>query len=1062
MSGYFRFPTLANDQIVFVCEDDLWTVSSTGGLSQRLTSGLGRVDTPSLSPDGKYLAYASTEEGQSEIYFMPPSGGEPKRATYLGANSICLGWSPQNELIIASDYGQPFSRIFWLHQICPEMGELRKLSLGPALHLSYGPNGERVLARNSSIRAGAELAYWKRYRGGTAGEIWIDSGEGHFEKVMSVNGNSARPFWINNRIYFISDHENFGNIYSINSRGGDIKRHTKHKDFYVRGLNSDGKRLVYQSGGDLYLLDPKDDESVKIEIDHRSPQTQVNRKFVSAYHHLEDYELHPKTEQLVISARGKVFSFDAWKGAVHQHGETGAMRYRLGRFMPDGNRVVVVSDAGGEEAFEIHHLENRQKFIRLSTEGVGRAIELKVSPVGDEALVTNHRNELIWVNLETGESKTLDRSYYTRIYGFNWSPDGKYVAYSCSENQRLCAIRICEIATGRIERVTRPVLQDVSPFFDPLGDFLYFISYREFDPVYDNLHFDLSFPRGSRPYVLNLRKNTILPFSPDYTKKRKPLKDGEIVDLKIDFDGIEDRIAPLPVPDGRYGQIAATSEKIFFTKFAIEGSLRSTGSSKPAARAFLECYDIAEEKVESIVGEVSNFRLSQDGKTLIYRAGNDLRVLKAGEKPVEKFGSDYGKKTGWVDISRAQIPIRPREEWRQMYREAWRLQRDQFWNEDMSKVDWQQVYDRYLPLLDRVASRSELSDLLWEVQGELGTSHAYEFGGDYRSRPSYNLGFLGADWKWDDKTHSYSLTDVIRGDLWDPQCSSPLARAGVELKIGDRLISIDGQTLTRNCRPEFALVHKSGTYVSISFVRKGSRKVETRSVRTLRSEIDARYREWVERNRKIVHEKSRGRVGYVHIPDMSAYGYAEFHRSYLQELDREGLIIDVRYNGGGHVSQLILEKLARRRIGFVKTRWFGVQPYPTESPAGPMVAITNEFAGSDGDIFSHSFKLLKLGPLLGKRTWGGVIGVNPSHALSDGSVTTQPEYSFWFEDVGGAVENYGAEPDIVVEYPPDAYLNGRDPQLLRGIELVQSLIHRAAPANSRPGPDLSLPDLTIE
>jgi tricorn protease len=606
------------------------------------------------------------------------------------------------------------------------------------------------------------------------------------------------------------------------------------------------------------------------------------------------------------------------------------------------------------------------------------------------------------------------------------------------------------------------VLRDVSPFFDPEGDYLYFLSYREFDPVYDSLQFDLGFPRGCRPYLVTLRKDVPPPFGPERARRLRRQRrsnddDDEVTETEIHFEGIEERVVAFPIPDGRFKQIAATSERVFFTRLPIEGSLRgerSQGESR--SRAILEFFDLESEKLESVVSQISSFRLSQDGEHVICRSGQGLRVFRSRERPAK----DEGRSGGWIDLDRVQVPVVPETEWRQMYREAWRLQRDHFWSEDMGNVDWSAVFDRYLPLLDRVSCRSEVSDLLWEMHGELGTSHAYESGGDYRLEPNYGIGFLGAKTEFDEGENAYRLVRVMRGDIWDERASSPLARPGVELKEGDFIIAIDGQRLSRDLRPEQCLVHRMGRDVSLTFRRAGEKETHPRSIRALRSEQRLRYREWVERNRRYVHETSHGRVGYIHIPNMGPSGFAEFHRAFLQELDRSGLVIDVRFNGGGHVSQLILEKLARRRIGYSKSRWFGATPYPEESPAGPMVAITNEYAGSDGDIFSHAFKLMKMGPLIGKRTWGGVIGINPSHSLVDGGVTTQPEYSFWFEDVGWRVENYGTEPDLEIEISPADYAAGRDPQLEAALSSCLDGIRRWSPKKPRFEPGLDhLPQL---
>jgi tricorn protease len=591
-----------------------------------------------------------------------------------------------------------------------------------------------------------------------------------------------------------------------------------------------------------------------------------------------------------------------------------------------------------------------------------------------------------------------------------------------------------------------------------------------------------------RPYLVTLRKDLPSPFVPvprapgekpeekkdDADAKKKAKKDEKkrAKRVRVDLDGIEHRVVAFPVPLGRYGQIAGLEGgRVLFTSFPVEGTLDHTWfPSEPVAKGTLEMFEFDKQEKQTLLTQVTDFTLSDDGKTILYRSARRLRALKAGEKPDEKLDKEGpGRKGGWLDLGRLKVSVVPLDEWRQMYREAWRLQRDHFWTPDMSKVDWERVHARYLPLLERVGTRAEFSDLMWEMQGELGTSHAYEFGGDYRPQPDYGQGHLGADLAYDAAAGGYRITHVVRGDSWSPDADSPLNAPGINVRPGDILTAIGGRSLGPELPPGRLLVNQAGSEVLLTFFTSeplvatsaDAKKPRTVSVKALKGEEAARYREWVEGNRERVHRETGGRVGYVHIPDMGPRGFAEFHRLYLTEYDRDALIVDVRYNGGGHVSQLLLEKLARRRVGYDLPRWGTPEPYPEYSVIGPIVAITNESAGSDGDIFSHCFKLMKLGTLIGKRTWGGVIGIGPRSSFVDGGLTTQPEYSFWFKDVGWGVENYGTDPDIEVDIKPQDYAAGRDTQLERAIRLILRQLKETPP--ERPDfsrrPDLSLPKL---
>ncbi len=1076
--GYFRFPTIHNDSVAFVSEDDLWTVSAKGDIARRLTSGWGEASRPAFSSDGKWLAFSGREEGHLEVYLMPALGGQPRRLTFIGSVALVCGWTPDGKILFASDHGAPFMRLTQLFAVSPDGGTHELLPTGVALNASYNAKGGCVIGRYGMV--GREPAHWKRYRGGTAGDLWIDAeGSGNFKRLIQLKGNLYRPLWMGNRIFFTSDHEGIGNLYSCTPAGQDLKRHTDHDEFYVRHPASDGKRLVYQAGADLYVFDPSTEKSAKIEIDYHSPRTQRSRKFVEPSRYLETYKPHPQGHLLAITTRGKAFTFGNWEGSVLQHGEHDGARSRLARWLNDKERLVLVSDAEVEDHLEIHHTQEPGQPERLTGLDLGRPMDIKVSPKSNVLVLSNHRNELIWVDLDTKKSCAIDQSEFGLIAGFDWSPDGRWIAYSCSLSMHRAAIKLYDTQNNKIHTITEPVLQDVSPVFDPDGKYLYFFSYREFDPVYDNLHFDLGFPKGVKPYLITLQKELPSPFVPvakpleevwksEYEKKMmanggKNGKKTEIA-VQIDLDGIQNRVLAFPVPEARYMQIEAIPGKVLYSWWPVEGSLSNTwyAAAEPPAKATLEAYDFETKKSEVLVSGITSFELSGDRKSLVYRAGNKLRVLRAGEKSDETLAKEGpGKKSGWIDLSRIKVSVQPEAEWKQMYREAWRLQRDYFWDEKMSQINWEKIYERYLPLLDRVATRSEFSDLMWEMQGELGTSHAYEMGGDYRPEPSYAMGFLGADFSYDEKIRAWKIAHVVRGDVWDEPKSSPLAKPGLNVREGDTLLAIGGRKLTQDTPPQELLVNQAGQEILLTLGDAKGKSPRSVSVKTLMSETLARYREWVENNRKWVHKMTDERVGYVHVPDMGPRGYAEFHRSFIAEVDREGLVVDVRFNGGGHVSELLLEKLARRRLAYTKTRWFGTHPYPVESVLGPMVALTNEYAGSDGDIFSHGFKMLKLGTLVGKRTWGGVIGIWPRNRLADGSITSQPEFSFWFKDVGWKVENYGTDPDIEVEYRPQDYVAGKDPQLERTIQEILKRLEETPPQlpDLSKRPSLALPKL---
>ncbi|MBO0777655.1 MAG: PDZ domain-containing protein [Ktedonobacteraceae bacterium] len=1060
--GYLRFPTIFQDRIVFVAEDDLWLVASTGGRAERLTAGVAEVRYPRISPDGSWVAFVGREEGPSEVFIMPMLGGPAQRLTYQAGRCRVLGWSADGaEIFYASNAGQ-FARSFDVIYAVKPQGELpRQLTQwGMASTLALGPGGEVVLGRHNQRR---DYAHWKRYRGGQVGHLWCDAtGSGTFQRLLHLAGNVTDPCWAGERLYFLADHEGIGNLYSCTPSGEDVRRHTHHTDFYARHLSSDGQRLVYHAGADLYLYDPEIKHSRRLDLELPSLRTQRQRKFVSASRYLDTLALHPQGHRLALTTRGKALSLGHWEGPVMQYGEPDGVRYRFLEWLNDGQRLLAICDAPGYEALVLFHPETASTTL-LAELDLGRVNHLTVAPTQDMVAVTNHRQELLVVDLETRTARVVDQSAYRALGDPCWSPDGRWLAYSFFLSHEQAALKVCQVERGETYQVTDPVLRDISPSFDPEGNYLYFIGYRHFTPVYDSLQFDLGFPRGGKPYVVLLRHDQKSPFVPEPKALGDPVKEGatpstqvdtesnaqarqahdvlsgQVTPMVIDLDGIRRRVLPFPVDEGRYSTIRGMKGKALFLSFPLEKS------DEQQRGGHIDCYDFERHKKECLIEGVTSFELSRDGRTLLYRQGSRLRVLKAGEKPPKGNHGDHpGRESGWLDLHRVKVSVQPASEWRQMFAEAWRLQREHFWDENMMGVDWEAMYARYAPLLERVSSRSELSDLLWELQGELGTSHAYEHGGDYRAGPNYRQGFLGVDWSYDATDQRYRLTRIIQGDPAECTATSPLTGPGLDVAEGDAVLAINGQRVRSARPPQALLVNQAGQEVQLTIEDAQTKQAHVISVKALRSEFPARYRDWVEGNRRLVHETSDNQVGYLHIPNMYGPGYAEFHRSFLREYNYPALIVDVRWNTGGRVSGLLLQKLARRRLGYKLSRWRAPLPFPYESPRGPLVALTNEQAGSDGDIFSHSFKLLGLGPLIGMRTWGGVIGIAPRHTLVDGTVTTQPEFFSWFKDVGWQVENYGTDPDIEVDIAPQDFAQHRDPQLERAIAEALRLVEMSA------------------
>lgn len=1120
---YCRMPAIHGDRVVFVSEDDLWETSRSGGRVIRLTSGQGGISWPAFSPDGSQLTFISDEEGCSEVYVMPSMGGPMRRLTFDESTAHVVGFDATGDSVIFSSTRRSAHREMQLFEVDATGGQPRTLGVGEGEGFAQQPGGAgRVLGRYRH-----DLARWKRYRGGLAGELWIDTtGDEAWTRLFpEETAGAIRPMWIGERIYFLSDREGHGNLYSCLSDGTDVVRHTEHVGFFVRATQTDGARIVYTVGGDLHIFDTETGESTRVDVSGQSPRTQLRRKFVDAADYVESYALHPKGHHVCLTTRGKPYNFGLWEGAVRQTGESQGVRYRLADYLPKGDELVMISDAGvttGSEHLELHDPLGKLPARRVELpEGVelGRIVEFKVCPVGKRVALANHMHELWIVECDAPGAHCVDVSEHGRLDEFDWSSDGRWLAYGKSLSAQTSVIMLHD----RVEQVSRQLtsgeFRDSDPAFDPAGRYLYFVSYRTFNPVYGNLFFELSLTRGQNLCLMTLKADASIPFietpraiddkededddldekvegddahkeggeddtglegeseeSRESKESDDQGKDGsEQVDdapepVEIDLDGLGERVVAFPLAERVIHQIEATEERVYFTHSVPRGSLGT--SRKESVTATLSYWSFEERKRKRMHPQVSGFTLSQDRKTLALWSEEQLRVLSSSaSEPDEDEDEDVAsRKTGWINLERISVEVDPVQEWRQMFAETWRLMRDDFWREDMSGVDWPEAYARYVPLVERVGSRAEFSDLVWTMQGELGTSHAYEFGGDYRPAPSYQAGHLGIDVIWDAQVSrsgeegsekgAYRIERMLHGDDWSLAEGSPLRRPGAGVKEGDLVLALDGQRIDATHGLDERLVNKAGVEVELLIYTPGGDAPRTVTARTLGSDGELRYREWVRSRREWVHEHGQGRVGYVHIPDMGPRGYAEFHRSYAVERTHEALIVDVRFNGGGHVSSLILEKLRREPLGYDLSRYGALLPYPQEGPTGPLVALTNEYAGSDGDIFSHGFKMMGLGPLIGRRTWGGVIGIWPRHALVDGSVTTQPSFSFWFNDVGFDVENYGTDPDEEVIQDPRAQAEGDDVQLEHGLRRALALLDASTdgpPDDFAPYPHLAPP-----
>ncbi|WP_153502680.1 S41 family peptidase [Cumulibacter manganitolerans] len=1081
--SYLRYPTVAGERVVFVAEDDLWLCGLDGGRAHRLTSDAGRPRSPRLSPSGLQVAWTSVREGAAEIYVKDVDGGPTRRLTYWGQDrTFVRGWLSETEILAVSTLGEAERSRSFAYAVPIDGTPARRLPYGWVADLALAGRGA-LLSTTTTV----EPAYWKGYRGGAAAQLWFDASvangaPGRFIRLFRQLGSSlVSPLLVRDaggkqRVGFLSDHEGgAAQLYSAPVRRGkvveaDLVRHSDG-EFFARHAGTDGERVVYVAGGSLYALDRLDPDERPREV---AVQLAGSRAALSpTIHDLAstiDFIGPDRTGRAsVVGARGSVHYLPHRQGAARVLADGAAVRRREPVLLGDTRRVAWVTDEHGDDAIEILDMADIAATPKVLVRAgrLGRVLELVAAPDGSKLAIASHDGRLLTVDVPKSlgravSPKELDRSQNGDLGDFAFSPDSAWLAWSLPERESMARIRMANVAkTGaKPFDVTSARFNDFSPTFTTDGKHLAFLSYRSFDPVYDSYVFDLSFPGGCRPYLVPLAADTPSPFdasvdgrpldgeegvpgpeNPDDTAKEK--KDEHPTPVTtVDVDGLEQRIVAFPVDAGRLSSLRAVQGGCVWVTHPARGELGEDLTGE-APRAHVTHLDFGTAKTDVIVDAVDSVEVTGDGSRLVTFTDGVLAVVPAARK-VE----DDAPERIEVDLTRATVTIDPVAQWRQMYAEAWRLMRDNFWRADMNGVDWQGSYDRYLPLLDRLGSHDDLVDLLWELQGDLGSSHAYVDPVPPRGDSVRRQGMLGARLAWTDGR--WVVEDIVPGESSARAARSPLLGPGVGVRPGDAILAVAGRPVSQTVPPAQLLVGTAGKPTEI-VVRPAARGSQPRRVvvTPLAEEFSLRYQAWVNDRRRYVHERTDGRVGYLHVPDMVSGGWAQLHRDLRTEIGREGVIVDVRGNRGGHTSQLVIEKLARTVVGWDVSRGYQPYTYPMDARRGPMVAVTDMHAGSDGDIVTAAIRELGLGPVVGTRTWGGVVGIDGRYQLVDGTSVTQPRYAFWFERFGWSVENYGVDPDIEVEVTPQDRAAGNDVQLDRALALILEQLART-PAKQPP------------
>jgi tricorn protease len=1054
-----RFPDVHGDTLAFTYAGDLWTAPVKGGSATRLTAHPGLEAFAKFSPDGKWIAFTGQYDGDEQVYVMPATGGVPKQLTYYpargpmaprhGVDNQVYGWTPDGKSIVFrslrdADGGRSETALYTV----PAQGGLAtKLPMPTSGAGDFAPDGER-LVYSPLFR---DFRTWKRYEGGWAQDLFVYDLKTNQGKALAPSKRTERdPMWIGDRVYFASDRDGTLNLYSADVATGAVEQHTKSTTWDVRWASSDNKgRIVYELGGELRVFDvaTKHDAAAPITVPTDALSARPGR--VSAERQVESFSLSPKGERALFVARGDVFTAPIEKGATRNLTSSSDAHEKHARWSPDGRKVAFVSDRSGEEQLYLVDQDGSGAPEQLTTQFVVQLQAPEWAPDGKRLAFSDKDGKLFVLTVADKKVVEVADDAFGGIGDYAWSPDGQFLAFSLGNFNGNNSVHVWSVADGKLRAVTDPMWNAQSPAWDPDGEYLYYLSERDFAPQISNLEWNFAGNRSTGIFALALRKDGRHPFPPESDevtpekaeaeKKDEPKadakKDGKDAEKKeekkdakkpvvIDWDGLAQRVARVPVPADNIFGLAATKGHLLYAKsgafFYGRDSYQKTN---------LHVFEIKKREESELVADVQGYAISDDGQKVLVRSGGSYALYDA--KPKAK-----DKKT--VSTKGLMVDRDPRQEWATIFDEVWRRFRDFFYVKNMHGYDWKAIGERYRSLLPHVGHRSDLDYVLSEMVAELNVGHAYIERGDYELPPRAKVGLPGARFELDAKAGRYRIAQIFRGHNEEPKYRSPLTEVGVDARVGDYVLAIDGEELKADDDPYRLLRHKTDPVtltLNATPTAQGARKV---TYRPLDDESDLLYLQWVLGNRERVDKATEGKVAYLHVPDMGAPGIAEFIKWYYGQIRKEGLIVDVRSNGGGNVSQWIIERLDTRLMG---TRFGFASEFPQTYPGtvfhGPMVALINETSASDGDIFPNYFRKAGLGPLIGKRTWGGVVGISGRGPLLDGAQVFVPLNATNDENGDYIIEGIGVVPDIEVENDPASVIAGRDPQLERAIAEVQ-------------------------
>jgi tricorn protease len=1042
-----RFPAIHGDRIVFTYAGDLYTVSASGGVARKITNDVGYEMFARFSPDGSKLAFTGQYDGNTEVYVMPADGGVPKRLSFtatldrddvsdrMGPNNIVMCWKDNEHIVFRSRMSEFNDFKGQLYSVAIDGSMPEQLPMPRGGFCSFSPEQDK-LAYNRVFR---EFRTWKRYRGGQADEIWVYDFNTH--KTINITDNPAQdiiPMWAGNRIYFLSDRDENKklNLFVYDLTTHETRQITRF-DYYDCKFPSIGENaIVFENGGYIYKLDLATEKYDKVPIYLHEDFVSGRGGLVDLSKSVSNYEISPDGNRALFGARGDVFTVPAKYGNGRNLTQSPGIHERNSKWSPDGKWIAFVSDESGEDEIWMMPQDGKGKKEQLTKGGDTYKYQLLWSPDSKKIMWADKKLRLQVVDIETKKTTIVDEGKMWEFTRYAWSPDSKWITYAKDEIEGTTRIYIRGIDGKESMAVTDEWFDSGSPIFSSDGKYLFFVSNRTFNPIYGQTEWNHIYLDMSKIYLLTLAKDTKSPFEPKSDevkiaeeskpegeksgkadKKKDDDKDKEKkVVVKIDFEGINNRITVLPVTAANYDNLQSVGEKLYYVR---------AGNREGKPKLFL--FDLSKQK-ETELGDIRGYEISADGKKMLVGQDDFYAIIDLPTGKIEVKDK--------LNLSDLKVQLDRRAEWHQIFVECWRQMRDFFFDPQLHHVDWKAIREKYEPLVEFVNHRTDLTYVIGEMIGELSAGHCYVGGGEYPKPKRIAQGLLGAKIVKDGKF--FKIVEILRGQNWENRVRSPLTEIGVNVKEGEYILAIDGVSTETMTNISAALVNTAGRQVKLrvnaSPKEQGSREI---TVVPIDDERPLYYYTWVQKNIEKVTKATEGKIGYVHIPDMGASGLNEFVKYYYPQLRKGGLIVDVRGNGGGNVSPQIIERLRRQIAMITIARNTIGSPEPGGTVVGPKVALIDEFSASDGDIFAYRFKKYNLGRVVGKRTWGGVVGIRGTMPLLDGGHLYRPEFSRYdTEGKEWIIEGVGVEPTDFVDNDPWEEFNGNDQQLSKAIEIV--------------------------